>query len=341
MGKHHRDPIGENMRNLRFCYMFLLISVYLLILFSCNFSDRVSTSTVAPILESTSTRVSVKTSTGTNPIAKTASYTTNPVPTVAGTPTRSPTPKILQPSWTPLPTLPIDDAIYYIDNLLENNDSYRLPCWWGIMPGKTPWHEASHFLSQFTQVIAQVSPQDKSVLVAFVVLTVSQRISARNLTHTYIVNDGTVETIEINPGETDAYKLLNFLNSYGVPDQVWISTYRNFYINEGIESLPFIVVLFYPSQGIMAVYASGEVSISNNQVLGCYSDNITSLLGLWAPENAMSFAEASKRFRMDAYDLFLPLEEATNMTIEAFYNTFKTSSHSACIKTSTNLWPEQ
>ncbi len=40
----------------------------------------------------------------------------------------------IKPSVT---TLPTGEAQKMVQELLENNAGCRLPCWWGIVPGKT------------------------------------------------------------------------------------------------------------------------------------------------------------------------------------------------------------
>jgi hypothetical protein len=64
-----------------------------------------------------------------------ATLTPIPAPTETLTPTSSPTPTII-------PTLPVDAARARLLELLADNGGCRLPCLWGITPGKSSNHEA-------------------------------------------------------------------------------------------------------------------------------------------------------------------------------------------------------
>ncbi len=55
-------------------------------------------------------------------------------------------------TWTPLPTLTSKEAQERVHELLLNNAGCEFPCWWGIIPGKTNWPEAYHFLASFVDV---------------------------------------------------------------------------------------------------------------------------------------------------------------------------------------------
>ena len=72
--------------------------------------------------------------------------------TLTHTPTNTPT-LIPTLTWTPLPTLSAEAAHAKIKELLKTNGGCELPCWWGIIPGKTAWPEALHFL---TPIIVEV-----------------------------------------------------------------------------------------------------------------------------------------------------------------------------------------
>ncbi len=51
---------------------------------------------------------------------------------------------------TPVSTFSPTEASARLQDLLKTNAGCRLPCWWGITPGKTTWDEAEEYLKTFT-----------------------------------------------------------------------------------------------------------------------------------------------------------------------------------------------
>src|SRR5215216_5270875 len=83
-------------------------------------------------------------------------FQTTPAPTASLTKTATITlePLVtLEFSQTPLPTLNSKNSSLTVQALMENNGECRLPCWWGVIPGKTSWHSAEEFLSSITTSI--------------------------------------------------------------------------------------------------------------------------------------------------------------------------------------------
>ena len=55
----------------------------------------------------------------------------------------------LTPSPTSYPRLSREEAKPRIIEMLQTNAGCRLPCWWGITPGKTRWEEVHALLSPY------------------------------------------------------------------------------------------------------------------------------------------------------------------------------------------------
>src|SRR5690242_550646 len=62
------------------------------------------------------------------PVTATASETPSPFP-------------------SPIPTLDTASARQQVLKLFETNNGCHLPCWWGIIPGKTKWDDALNILA--------------------------------------------------------------------------------------------------------------------------------------------------------------------------------------------------
>jgi hypothetical protein len=139
--------------------------------------------------------------------------------------------------------------------LLKNNAGYRLPCWWGITPGKTTWKKAQNFLMPITyDFIFIESPEGFTKLPISNTFIASFQFPAPKDVYPYYpvynftVDNGDITTISTDTiGDNPSYNLLNVLNIYGQPEEVYIRTYQNPYE----DRLPFEIVLFYPTQGIM------------------------------------------------------------------------------------------
>jgi hypothetical protein len=236
---------------------------------------------------------------------------------------------------TPQPTLPPEQSQSRLFELLDTNGGCRLPCWWGITPGKTTWEEAWQILSPFTRLTGISGSNDQYF---FASLRIPFPDDVGTTDHTYLVKDGIVEEIEVyNWNYATRYYLPEFINTYGQPDEVWIRTEQ-----PGARGLgPFELVLFYPSQGIMmnTPGGSGEI-IEGNILRNCLKDMNWPFLYLWPPDRQITFPEAEKLyFSYPGSGYFLPLYEATGITVEEFYESFKNSEHTTCLETSLDLWP--
>lgn len=277
----------------------------------------------------------------------------SPVPTIAPsqTPTKSNTPtatytSTIMPTWTPLATLVPNEAESLYEELLQTNAGCLLPCWWGIIPGKTTWPEASSFLLRFAQLEGQISPMDPSLLVMWALFPLSSPVDVfTRQEQLYLIRDGVVESIDIElRGDREKvknYRLSNFLQTFGPPTEIWLSTYSTEY-PAGV--LPFQAALFYPERGILAIYWPQQADFVGEFVRGCQWDKPPSMFGLWAPEQNMTFLEAARHFRMNPDEpgfLLLPIEEATGMDPQTFFEMFSSPDNLACLETPKEIWPEQ
>jgi hypothetical protein len=278
------------------------------------------------------------------PTTQFPSITPNTAPAATITSTGSSTTVIPQPTATNIlvliPTPPGDDVTQQVLWLFETNNGCQLPCWWGIMPGQTEWSVAEEFLNRFDRGILGTSftpgleyygasiPLPTEV---FAEDRMELGISARN---------GIVELIDTRvsmgntpPGYLTQYTLPTFLTTYGQPAEVWLSTYfAPFEHNE----LPFRLVLFYPDQGIAALYSDNGVK-QGDVVRGCPQQGPASFLSLWDPTQALTFEEVKNGAAVFNVD-FLLLEESTGMAVSAFYEAFKKSDNTTCLETPANLW---
>ncbi len=304
------------------------------LLFILLFMGCQSKGTIAVVAQSTPTvptRINLPTAT-IKPVTTTA--------TRQSTATRIVITATLIPS--PVPTLSLAEKEIVTSELYKTNGNCELPCWWGIVPGKTEWKTAELFLNTFTTEISTGSylkSDPKFVVEAY--MPVTEDLSEINLlTQSYSVNDGVIEIIhpERPRGTSKIFTISEILNTFDRPTEVWIDTIG---VTFG-DYFPFRITLFYPEKGILVRYFD-DAGFSDDHLTGCPQDH-SGKLTLWATELNLTFAEALNGTRGlgtfgEQYNK--PLEEVTEMDVEAFYQTYLDPDTETCIETSAELWMDR
>ena len=139
------------------------------------------------------------------------------------------------------------------------------------------------------------------------------------------ISDGIINKIETNPDilTREDYTISDIFTMYGSPTQIMIRAVGISMI--GSEGY-FNIALFYGNKGFMAVFngtnALGKVVyICPDSDIGTHGTWL-----FWSPKNPVTFEEAAETTRLIdplINQVFLPLEKATGMTIEDFYNKYK------------------
>jgi hypothetical protein len=136
------------------------------------------------------------------------------------------------------------------------------------------------------------------------------------------------------------YSLPQILSNYGMPSQVLLAPFPDDPIRTDVKWQPFSLVLLYPEKGIFVEYVSPRGTISNDFV-GCPSKAHISL-AVWSPESDMSLEyviqKAGSEINELNMDYFKPVEEATSMTLNEFYQKFKDPNNTACLETPMDFW---
>jgi hypothetical protein len=279
----------------------------------------------------------------------------SPTPAVTMTPIELPTP-------TPLPTLPAEEAQKAILDLLEDNGGCRLPCWWGLTPGETSVQEAQTLVERFGAVsiitifFDNVGGTHLRLTENDFLLDISANINydleipktIKGLKITTQVNreleEGGFEVVWENPLNAEflqAYMLPQILTAYGPPSQVFV--YGN--VAYGHASWPlFELVLDYADRGFVIWYTV-LMEREGDTYLGCMA-NVYTDLHLWDPDLDYTWAEGVTRTtggedsEIDWLNKhFLPLEEATSLTLDEFYEIFQNPENTSCLETPVEIWP--
>lgn len=224
--------------------------------------------------------------------------------------------------------------------LYETNNGCQLPCWWGIVPGETDWQTARAFLRRFDQDIYRNDLPSGEIFFA-VDVPLPTEVFSENRTELGILvaNDvvqGMQAAVSIGdtpPGFLELYTLSTFLTAYGQPSEVWLSTYHKPFEN---DSLPFDMLLFYPQQGIMALFNDNAI-LDGSLVKGCPQQDPVRVVSLWSPALGWTFDKVKND--SSAYNVdYLRLEDTTDWDTTTFYETFKNPDNTTCIETEAELW---
>jgi hypothetical protein len=270
--------------------------------------------------------------------------TSSPTQAILSTSTPSPT---LSP--TPWPTLPIDQVVGNVVELLKTNAGCQLPCIWGITPGVTSWVEAEQQLQQAG--IQTASYHQGTSLIHYDTLLIPSITTATNVFTKveFSEQDGAVTSIHLygegfsSPGEFkeiwSSYAPERIIPTLGQPTRVWIDAVAS--AAEGPPtSFPYELWVFYDQLGLLLRY-QGTVdarpvyrfcpTFSDSGNIGITMDvYAVSTLGGNSPEDLTELKGMA----------FPPrnLEEAAGLTIEEFYGLFLKNDQPICFETPRNIW---
>jgi hypothetical protein len=260
------------------------------------------------------------------------------IPTIFPSPSATITPAALPPTLTPLPALNPNQALAKIRELLQTNGNCNLPCWWGIVPGKTTFAEAQNFFRQFNPLpFLQNDAPNKQF--ANYLIPVSENISPAFGIDVYLdIEDKVVKIIAVESIESATnFGIQKMLFDYGQPSEIWVFAYRSYL--GGVP--PADVLLFYPSRGILARYSTELTEINENKDSATICLDGSPSLVLWSPIEQIDFERAQTYARLDYREygrLLLPLYKATNISLDEFYE--YRMKERICIKTTLSLWPD-
>jgi hypothetical protein len=263
-----------------------------------------------------------------------------------------------------------EDAKTLVVDLLHDNGGCQLPCLWGLIPGKMDNQTFAKFTSQFGDLMTPdiyVSSRDFNDTGGFTL------IYRQNNVHTDVVfgyskdKVGKVEMLalsgyamheqgkdldwkssDLSPvygdasfNQTFAYYLLpQILTNYGRPSQVLLRPFLVDPQRPDIQWQPFSLVLFYPERGIFVEYVSPRETVGSKYI-GCPSKTSINMV-LWNPKNSLSLKDVVKKAgaKINEFNMvnYQPVEKATLMTLEEFYQVFKKPGNTECLETPQSLW---
>jgi hypothetical protein len=261
-------------------------------------------------------------------------------------------------------TLSIEDARKRLLDLLADNGGCQLPCLWGITPGGSTSQQAKSILLPFSGIsnIFEVEPSfDPSGGFVAPSYVEGESDLMLNTELGYLIDNQVVghinfvareEEIPTDPNgnwtsrrpifdsptfmkRVELYSLSHTLSEQGIPDFVMIHS-------SGLTGSPvvaggFDVALLYPEQGIWVNYTM-PMSAQGNVKKGC-PENSHIEMELYPSGNPdIFFSLLNKTDWAVKKNWYKPVEEATSMSIEEFYEVFRQPTDK-CIETPADLWP--
>jgi hypothetical protein len=237
---------------------------------------------------------------------------------------------------TPLSKEQIDQ---WILDKINNKGNCQLPCWWGIIPGKTTWDEALAMLQPYaSEVHAGKTTNDTfSAYMAFD-YPPEGVTTASALYISFIVKNNIIQTISIDGvDQVSTLQLPNLLKEYGPPTGgVWVDGYSGSAFDYGPRQVA--IHIFYPDSGIFAQYDAPGGEVKNGNLYNCLAYG--PLLYLWSPEADVSYNQAIRGLGLDFQFPFLPSRIALGMDEQQFYEAYKdkNTTQEVCLKTPVDLW---
>lgn len=235
-------------------------------------------------------------------------------------------------TWTPLPTLPADEAEKMAMMLLMDNAGCQLPCWWGITPGKSSFDMARQFLSTLAmKLYISDSRLVKKNGIFYIqdAISVDYRIDGKfgdgALDITAI--NGIVELIVILPRGTDqSYQIQHMLTNYGKPEHVLFEADTDYSL--------FHILLYYPNKGITAFYEGKFERLS--EVYRICPQGIGPELWLWSPGNAFTLME-NQFIGPDIIRLMVPITDVSSFDLDNWYQIYR-EPNAPCFEIPRNIW---
>lgn len=278
--------------------------------------------------------------------------------TVTPRPTQTPT--LVSPTATATATISPTVSPAEILNLMKTNGGCELPCWWGILPGKTTIETTKSFTTRFGNLAIHALRQETGNFRIWVPdgevqpnidviygplqgeqtewLRVRLGLDYKNDVGEYAIRDirGDPQYLDYFP----AYTIAALLTTYGKPNTILLNGDM---VNEPGLSWVYALTLVYPTQGIWVEYFGSMDSMGGEQHFSLCPLQASVSLSLWQPGQYNSLEEMlAASMPMGGWGQGLgeltTLEEKTELTVDKFYEVFKDASYSTCFESPMERW---
>jgi hypothetical protein len=217
--------------------------------------------------------------------------------------------------------------------MLRTNGGCRLPCWWGVKPGKTTWDEAMEFLQPYSTCIGQSEPDGH--FGTYFCFSTNRSDASNKIYVSMWFQDWIIDFIRID-GVQDVpeFYLANLMDDYGIPGEVKIDAHNPWGFSVDGDQL-IGLQLYYPNLGVFANFATwGERK--GDITHGCFNNG--PLFGLWDPMTRLSYADVIESLGLVYEQPYLPSELALGMDSQTFYQKYRSPNQAVCIETPSKIW---
>ena len=233
------------------------------------------------------------------------------------------TPTVIVTTLTPLPTLEGEELDVAVAELLANPMNCDLPCWWGAIPDVTTVNDIKHAMSPYNFDIHEYYDEDEQIHLRIRIGNVEEQGDYEiNIVYSFY------DTILKNVTVYYSQSISEVLTKYGQPDGVFLAT--------GIAPAPMPVRLnlVYLQESMAFGYVVDGTG-KNHKIEGCFAADL-GVVHLRQPGSITSYKDFRPIFEADRK--YLPLEEATDLTMDDFMQQFSDPNQPQCIETPIELW---
>jgi hypothetical protein len=225
---------------------------------------------------------------------------------------------------TPIATLVPQEITETLQPLIEDPMNCSVPCFWGIIPGKTRLNDVDVFFKQLG--FTPFEGYDPSSGRDFYTIEYKAGSSA-NSSFTLYISNGVIENIDVkprivkqkegNPREWIAYSPETLIKRYGTPTDVEFGV-------DWQQSVSIAMVMYFSSPDLSVLYEGYDMDFLRFCPLTAPFDYVDVLIG------------PSPKFL--SMDYTVPLEKATSLTLDQFSQLMLGDPKKACFSISQKPW---
>jgi len=227
---------------------------------------------------------------------------------------------------------------------MKNNAGCTLPCWWGVIPGKTTWQEAEQFLTYLGLRIVSKFYPDEGIIYHGSSYNFSEPFLNRC---GFVERKGIVDTIfagaegSTNPTAFqtiwERYSPTQVINDYKTPSRVLLRASGHIVGNTNKDG--YILWIFYDQLGFMIRYDSSVITSPTYHI--CPNMDDTNIrMTMQSPSNPQPLEWDDSILTHDR-NTVRTIEEATGLSLEEFYKRFTQPDQPGCFDTPRNIWPKK
>lgn len=290
--------------------IFIVSTFVILLVISCSPATSISvtpTPTFSKFLPPTWTATVTLTPTITKTITQTIIPTLSPTVTQTLSPSLTPL-----PSLPPLPTISFDRLMAKFEALIATNGGCRLPCFWGISPGKTTSAELNQFVNQFPAELISAETQ------RYIVYYITSRTGDTSFSVMFFTSHDVIQSIDLGVDTARYYVTLpKLLNDYGMPTRILVGPPK--YDNN------LSMLVLYENQQFMGEYVLFPNQYDNS--LYCYDPPFSPwTIITWATNKTwLNFIDQEEQS-------YKPLAEVSDYDIPSLHKILKNPNRALCMK---------